>query len=105
MVLNELILSLFLLMSLLVRDISTTAWIFSCIFWLLMYIANCTFTSHPNVVVPLFLPMAFEGNIYKDMRMFVVFVVWKDPLQHFLPPRFLFQRRVKIDLDFFPLII
>lgn len=67
-----------------------------------MYIANCTLTSCPNFVVPLFLPVALEGNIYKDMR---VFVVQKDPSQHFVLPRFLFWRRVKIDLYFSLLII
>lgn len=71
-----------------------------CIFGLFVHIANCTLTSCPNFVVPLFLPVAFEGNIY--MR---VFVVQKDPSQHFVLPRFLFCRRVKIDLAFYLLII
>lgn len=47
-----------------------------CIFGLFMYIANRTLTSCPNCVVSLFLSVAFKGNIYKDMR---VFVVQKDP--------------------------
>lgn len=59
-------------MNLLVRDLSTTVWIHSAFLGLFMYIANCTLTSCPNVVVPLFLPVAIEGNIYKDMRGFVV---------------------------------
>ena len=68
----ELILSLLLLMSLLVRDVSTAAWIFSA-----LYGCSCTWLIVPLPVVQmgwfvLFLPMAFEGNMYKDTSVFVV---------------------------------
>lgn len=42
-----------------------------CILWLLMYVANWTFTSYLHFVPCLYLPWAFEGNIYKDMKIFV----------------------------------